>query len=262
MKDLRARFYVSIAIILLVQSTTTYAEVQRLKRNEVEPVIRKLEELTKIKINEDNLINFNFRNLEYLMNQKGASVKIRRNGNAKSFGVNIAKDTNGDVLIIPVPGSSLWNSGLTSYVRVNTIDGKDIKNNSIPYLIKRLKKRKQTTIEYSQNRVLEKTLLERKKQHFENLQVIQSNSTLVIRINRFIGGITYDSFLESISKYNLNKIDHVIVDLRYNTGGNVDEAMSIANHFVDHRVTAGYLKLFSGDAVSYTHLTLPTIYSV
>lgn len=238
-----------ITFFFLAYFMVAFAEPQQFKLWEIEPVIKKLEQLTNITLNRDKLSINNFHDLEDVINKKGASVKIKRVGSSRSYGINLVKDFDDEVLIIPVPGSSLWNKGVTTYVSVNAIDGKEVKNKSVTDLINKLRKSKQTIITYFHRGSPKKIILKKKIQSFENLHIIRNHSTLIIRINRFLEGRTFDSFLEKINRYNLKKINHVIVDLRYNTGGNIDVAMSIAAYFVDHPVIAGYLKMYNGDVI-------------
>lgn len=245
-----------IPILLLIYPVVLFADSFYLKPWEIEPVIKKLEQLTKRYIPR-NKYNFNnSQKLESYMRKQGVSVKLRKVGHNNSYGINIVKDIRGRVLIIPVPGSTLWRSGLKTYAILSTIDGKEIAGKRISELISKLKTNNKITITYYQNKNLRKETLKRKKQRFISLKLKRIHSTLVIQIDRFLEGQIYDLFIEELSKYNLAKINHIILDLRYNRGGSIDEAMMIAGHFIQYPVNAGYLKLYNVGVIPIT--SIPT----
>jgi len=238
----------------MIHPIVLFADSFHLKLWEIESVIKKLEQLTKRYIPR-NKYNFNnSQKLENYMSKQGFSVKLRKVGSNNSYGINIVKDIRGRMLIIPVPGSTLWRSGLKTYAILSTIDGKGIAGKRIGELISKLKSSNKTTITYYQNKILKKKTLKRKKQQFISLRLQRINSTLVIQIDRFLDSQTYDFFIGELSKYNLAKINHIILDLRYNTGGSIDEAMMIAGHFIQQPVNAGYLKLYNIGIIPITSI--------
>src|SRR5678816_3017181 len=76
-----------------------------------------------------------------------------------------------------------------------------------------------------------------------------------IKLNKF-SETAYEEFMQSLETLQKNKMANLVLDLRGNGGGLMNEAVEIADEFLSDEKLVVYTQ--GANAVSYTHLTLPT----
>ncbi len=169
-------------------------------------------------------------------------------------GIGVEFDIISDTIVIvsPIPGGPSEALGIQSGDKIVKIDGESaigLSRNDVP---KKLKGPKGTKVEVDIKREGVKELL-----HFSIIRdkipintvdaafVVDGTDIGVIVVNRF-AATTHDEFLKALSKLGQQGMKKLILDLRYNPGGYLNQAFLMAEEFI-HR----------GDTIVYTKGRLP-----
>ncbi len=178
-------------------------------------------------------------------------------GNFSGIGVAMSsvKDKNGEIIIIDVfEDTPAYKAGLKPGDRIVKVDDKEVKDYSVDTVQSMIRGPKGTTVVLTIRR--DKELINfkiiRDIIHIKSTKekIINKNGTEIgyIRISSF-NKDTSKEFLESYNK--LNKPSKIIIDLRNNGGGLLDQAVKIISYFVENKKLAVYLKSKNGVEKDY-----------
>lgn len=175
-----------------------------------------------------------------------------RGGNFSGIGVAMSavKDKDGEIIIIDVfEDTPAYKVGIKPGDKIVKVDGKEVKNYSIDTV--------QSMIRGPKGSVVNLTI--RRGKNLLNFKIIRdiihiksTKEKLIVQNGVNIGYIRISSFNKDTSKeflefYNkLNKPNGIIIDLRNNGGGLLDEAVNIISYFVPDGKLAVYLKTKNG----------------
>lgn len=173
-------------------------------------------------------------------------------GNFSGIGVAMSsvKDKDGEIIIIDVfEDTPAYKVGIKPGDKIVKVDGKDVKDYSVDTVQSMIRGPKGTPVVLTIRR--EKELIEfkiiRDIIHIKSTKekLINKNGIEIgyIRITSF-NKDTAKEFLESYNK--LNKPKKIIIDLRNNGGGLLDQAVKINSYFVENKRLAVYLKSKNG----------------
>lgn len=173
-------------------------------------------------------------------------------GNFSGIGVAMSsvKDKDGEIIIIDVfEDTPAYKVGIKPGDKIVKVDGKDVKDYSVDTVQSMIRGPKGTPVVLTIRR--EKELIEfkiiRDIIHIKSTKekLINKNGIEIgyIRISSF-NKDTAKEFLESYNK--LNKPKKIIIDLRNNGGGLLDQAVKITSYFVENKKLAVYLKSKNG----------------
>jgi carboxyl-terminal processing protease len=169
-------------------------------------------------------------------------------GNFSGIGVAMSavKDKDGEITIIDVfEDTPAYRAGLKPGDKIVEVDGKNVKDYSVDTVQSMIRGPKGTPV----------NLTIRRGKDLINFKIIRdiihiksTKEKLITKNGVEIGYIRISSFNKDTSKeflqsYNkLNRPKKIIIDLRNNGGGLLDEAVNIASYFVENGKLAVYLK--------------------
>ncbi len=140
-------------------------------------------------------------------------------------------------VISPVPGSPAGKLGVMPWDRIIEIDGETTENMALPEAVKRLTgpTGSQVTIKVwreGETKPLEFKIT-RETVHIESVfsKIIDDGRVGYVRLARFQED-TADQLAKVLERFNREKVKGVVVDLRNNPGGLLDEAVDVVNLFV------------------------------
>ncbi|MBX7247188.1 MAG: S41 family peptidase [Candidatus Sumerlaeaceae bacterium] len=139
-------------------------------------------------------------------------------------------------VITPIPGSPAAKAGLRPWDRIIEIEGKDTKGINLPDAVRKLTGPSGTTVKITVYREGEPDLL-----HFElvrksiKVESIYShmldNQIGYARITKFSDNTARD-LRKAVEEFKAKNAKGIIVDLRYNSGGLLKEAVDVSNVFL------------------------------
>ncbi len=172
----------------------------------------------------------------YLTKDEYEDLMINVNGNYVGIGVYITQDRYGNtIVLLPIEGSPAEQADLRTGDIILKINGEECANQELDAIVNKIKGEEGSTVEIEIQRdkeILTKTI-ERK-----NVEINQVESKI---LENNIGYIQILSFDDGSSKEFEVKLDelinkgikHLIIDVRDNGGGIVEEAEEISNLFLD-----------------------------
>jgi carboxyl-terminal processing protease len=169
-------------------------------------------------------------------------------GNFSGIGVAMSavKDKDGEIIIIDVfEDTPAYRAGLKAGDKIVEVDGKNVKDYSVDTVQSMIRGPKGTPVNLTIRRG--KDLINFKIVR-DIIHIKSTKEKLITKNGVEIGYIRISSFNKDTSKeflqsYNkLNRPKKIIIDLRNNGGGLLDEAVNIVSYFVDNGKFAVYLK--------------------
>ena len=200
----------------------------------------------------------------YITSKEFEKISENMKGEFEGIGIEFSILDGYITVISPISGTPSDRAGLMSGDKIIKIDGESAYKIKQDEIVKKLRGPKGTPV-----------VVTIKRAGTDNFDVklirdkIPINSVLAsfiynddigyINVNRFGEKTFYevDSAIDSLESYGMN---HLILDLRNNGGGLMDQALDLLDSFIDSNDTILYTsgRISSANSVSYTHLTLPT----
>lgn len=178
---------------------------------------------------------------EYITKEEMQDYMADATGKYVGIGIYITNDiqTNQIVVIMPMKGSPSEEAGIKSGDIILKIDGKEYKGENLTEASNKLKAEEGTKVklEILRNEETLEIEVERrtiKVNHIES-EVLE-NDIGYIQISTFDDGC-YEEFMQNYNNIKEKNIKSLIIDLRNNGGGIVEEATNIADMFTDKGVT-------------------------
>ncbi len=174
---------------------------------------------------------------EYITKEEMQDYMADATGKYVGIGVYITNNTqtNQIVVIMPMKGSPSEEAGIKSGDVILKIDGEEYKGEDLSKASNKLKAQEGTKVKLEILRNEEKIEIEVERKtikvnHIESK--ILENNIGYIQISTFDDGC-YKEFVENYNKIKEQNIKSLIIDLRNNGGGIVEEATNIADMFVN-----------------------------
>jgi len=174
----------------------------------------------------------------YLTPERYKELEIGTSGEFGGVGLELTVQDDTLTVIAPIDGTPADLAGIKSGDKIIKINGKTTKDVDIHEAVKLLRGPKGSTVvvtirNKSDNRERDVTLT----RDLIQLQSIQTKlldgGILYIRLSQFQEN-TYDDLIKSFNELeNRNKLNGVVLDLRNNPGGLLEEAVQVADEFLD-----------------------------
>lgn len=172
---------------------------------------------------------------EYLTKQEYEDLLISVTGNYVGIGIYMAQSIYGEIVVLlPIEGSPAEEAGIESGDIITKIDGEDCTGLDINVATSKIKGQENTTVDIEilrNDEIINKTVERRKIEikYFDSK--ILDNGIGYIELLSFDEGST-ELFNEQLQNLKEQNIKSLIIDLRNNGGGIVEEAIGIAEIFV------------------------------
>lgn len=172
---------------------------------------------------------------EYLTKNEYEDLIVSVLGNYVGIGIYMAQTTDGNIIILfPIEGSPAEEAGLQSGDIIAKINGEDCSDMTIDKASNKIKGEEGTEVELEILRD-EETII--KKVTRRKIEIKYIDSSVIDTNIGYIKLISFDqgsaeAFKEHLNALKEKNIKSLIIDLRDNGGGIVEEAISIAELFV------------------------------
>lgn len=174
---------------------------------------------------------------EYITKEEMQDYLADATGKYVGIGIYITNNTqtNQIVVLAPMKGSPAEEAGIQSGDVIQKIDGKEYKGEDLTEASNKLKAEEGTKVKIEilrDDKTLELEVERRtiKVSHIESS--VLENNIGYIQISTFDDGC-YNEFVQNYNELKQKNIKSLIIDLRDNGGGIVDEATNIADMFVE-----------------------------
>lgn len=173
---------------------------------------------------------------EYMTDKEWEEFQSQALGNYVGIGIYMATDKNNNVIVLsPIEGSPAENAGVKQGDIIVTVNDENVLGTSSDIVASKIKGEEGTEVKIrilrENNEYLDFNIKREaiKIYHVENK--ILDNNIGYISLLTFDEGCS-DEFKKSIESLKSQGVQKLIIDLRNNTGGLVDEALEIADCFI------------------------------
>ncbi len=175
---------------------------------------------------------------EYYTKEEMDSFEEDTLGNFTGIGIYMVKDTENNVIkvLTPIDGTPAYNAGIQPGDIISKVDGVEYTGEQMTEAANKIKGEVGTTVKLGIIRGTENLELEIKRENIKINHVESKtldNNIGYLKLSTFDEGCA-DEFKQKYDELNANKnIKALVVDLRNNGGGLVEEALNIADYFTD-----------------------------
>ena len=175
---------------------------------------------------------------EYYTKEEMDSFEEDTLGNFTGIGIYMVKDTENNVIkvLTPIDGTPAYNAGIQPGDIISKVDGVEYTGEQMTEAANKIKGEVGTTVKLGIIRGTEDLELEIKRENIKINHVESKtldNNVGYLKLSTFDEGCA-DEFKQKYNELNANKnIKALVVDLRNNGGGLVEEALNIADYFTD-----------------------------
>ena len=175
---------------------------------------------------------------EYYTKEEMDSFEEDTLGNFTGIGIYMVKDTENNVIkvLTPIDGTPAYNAGIQPGDIISKVDGVEYTGEQMTEAANKIKGEVGTTVKLGIIRGTENLELEIKRENIKINHVegkTLDNNIGYLKLSTFDEGCA-DEFKQKYDELNANKnIKALVVDLRNNGGGLVEEALNIADYFTD-----------------------------
>ncbi|PTF04661.1 serine protease [Staphylococcus devriesei] len=183
---------------------------------------------------------------EYMTKDKTKSFNEDVSGDFVGIGAEMQKKDKQIMITSPMKDSPAEKAGIKPKDLVTKVNGKSTKNKPLDQIVKMVRGKEGTTVTLTIKRgSQEKDIdIKRGKIHVKSVEYKKKNNVGVFTINKFQEN-TAGELKSSIIKAHKDGVRDIVLDLRNNPGGLLDEAVKMANIFIDKNQTV--VKLKKGD---------------
>ena len=175
---------------------------------------------------------------EYYNKEEMDSFEEDTLGNFTGIGIYMVKDTENNVIkvLTPIDGTPAYNAGIQPGDIISKVDGIEYTGEQMTEAANKIKGEVGTIVKLGIIRGTESLELEIKRENIKINHVESKtldNNIGYLKLSTFDEGCA-DEFKQKYDELNANKnIKALVVDLRNNGGGLVEEALNIADYFTD-----------------------------
>jgi carboxyl-terminal processing protease len=166
-------------------------------------------------------------------------LKNTMHGEFKGIGIEIQSKQGHVVIVAPIDGSPAQRAGLRSRDIILKVSGQDITGWPITKVVQKISGPPGTKVTLSvlnprTGQIREVTVTRATiKLHNVTWRRLPETNIVHLRISSFDGGVA-DDFTKALDKIRQQKTDGIILDLRDNPGGVLDEAVRVASQFLNN----------------------------
>lgn len=183
---------------------------------------------------------------EYMTKDQTKAFNEDVSGDFVGIGAEMQKKNDQVMITSPMKGSPAEKAGIKPKDVVTKVDGKSIKGKALDEVVKMVRGKQDTKVTLTIKRgEQEKDIsIKRDKIHVKSVEYEKKGNVAVITINKFQND-TSGELKSAVLKAQDQGLKNIVLDLRNNPGGLLDEAVKMANIFVDKGKTV--VKLEKGN---------------
>ncbi|UXR79218.1 MULTISPECIES: S41 family peptidase [unclassified Staphylococcus] len=180
---------------------------------------------------------------EYMTTEETKSFNEDVSGDFVGIGAEMEQKDGKIYIASPIKESPAEKAGIQPRDELIAVNGHDVKGKPLTEIVKQVRGKEGTTVKLLIKRSGEKKefSIERETIHVESVKHEKHGQTHVFKINKFQEG-TADELKAAIEKAQKDGAKNILIDLRNNPGGLLDEAVDMANIFIDEGQTAVQLE--------------------
>lgn len=188
---------------------------------------------------------------QYMDPEEYKSFMVSAMGSYSGVGITFTQDENGNMLVLEVTKDSpAERAGIEPGDFLLTIDGEVYENTDEMATKIRGEEGTAVTIEYSRDGEVKKVKMIREQINQVSVEYEMLDGNIgYIKVSSFIDD-TSEDFDKALNNLQKKKAKGLVLDLRDNGGGLVDESVDIADHFLDEGVVC-YTEDKAGNTDSY-----------
>ena len=173
----------------------------------------------------------------YLTDKEFKEMQIQTKGEFGGLGIVVTKDSNFIKVVSPIDGTPAAKAGILAGDYISEIDGKSTFDMSLTDAVELMRGKvggrvKIVVLRKNEKEPLDFTLRREVIKIDSVSGELRSDGILYIRISNFIEN-TYKDMVALINKYKKENINGVILDLRNNPGGLLDQSIKVSEVFLD-----------------------------
>ena len=180
---------------------------------------------------------------EYYSKEEWDKYAEMQTGKSYGLGVSVSKVANGLIVNSIIEDSGAQKAGIQVNDIIISADGIDLSNFTLDEAVNVVKGEKGTLVEIIVNRAGSLIKFEVERCEIKENPIVATllseitnneidKNTLYMSISNFNGN-TGEFFYDEMDKYENQNVEKMILDLRNNPGGLMDEALKVASYFLD-----------------------------
>ncbi|NJH87027.1 PDZ domain-containing protein [Staphylococcus agnetis] len=180
---------------------------------------------------------------EFIPKDKSKAFNEDVTGDFVGIGAEMQQKGNQIMITSPMKGSPAEKAGLKPKDVLKAVDGKSIKGKSLNDIIPKIRGEKgtQVTLTIKRGNESKDFTVKRDTIHVKSVEVETKGQVTVFKVNKFQEG-TAGELKSAIQKSQKSGAKNIVIDLRNNPGGLLDEAVKMSNIFLDKGKTVLYLE--------------------
>ncbi|PTJ95668.1 S41 family peptidase [Mammaliicoccus sciuri] len=181
---------------------------------------------------------------EYISAKDTTSYNEEISGDFVGIGAEMEMHDGYVRITSPMKDSPAEKAGVKSLDVITKVDHESIKNKSLNEIVNKVRGKKGTTVTLTIKREGKEPFdvkIKRDKIHLTSVDYTKKKDTGIIAISKFQNKTTKE-LQSALKQAKKDKVKHVILDLRNNPGGLLDEVVTSVNLFVDKNKPVIYLE--------------------
>lgn len=180
---------------------------------------------------------------EYMTKQQTKAFNEDVSGDFVGIGAEMQKKNDQIQITSPMKDSPAEKAGIQPKDIVTKVNGKSVKGKPLDAIVKQVrgKKGSEVTLTIKRNGEEQDISIKRNTIHVKSVEYEKHGNSGVFKINKFQDS-TAGELKSAIIKARKQGIDNIVLDLRNNPGGLLNEAVKMANIFIDKNKTVVQLE--------------------
>ena len=180
---------------------------------------------------------------EYMTKQQTKAFNEDVSGDFVGIGAEMQKKNDQIQITSPMKDSPAEKAGIKPKDIVTKVNGKSVKGKPLDAIVKQVrgKKGSEVTLTIKRNGESHDIAIKRNTIHVKSVEYEKHGQSGVFKINKFQNS-TAGELKSAIIKAHKQGVDNIVLDLRNNPGGLLNEAVKMANIFIDKNKTVVQLE--------------------